>query len=271
MIICYIHFGSRKTKHIVYKGCRIKAIKNYNHLVWNRKTMQDEDEYKYTASIYDFLLSRGLRSIRRNIRTILKHSGAKNVIDICCGTGEQLRMLSEENMLLTGVDNSPAMISNARKKSPSSIHYLETDATQLPIADNKYDAIVISFALHEKAAPHHKAIFREACRLVKHNGHIIIADYSTPTQSCSSFLIGKILIPIIERAAGLNHYHNYRDWMNQGALEGFLQKNSPGKITLVAPHSRECIKIFVISNSKDDPLSASIRGTNRHQQVERDT
>ena len=221
--------------------------------------MQGRDEYQYTASVYDFLLSRGLSSIRNNICTFLKHCGARNVIDLCCGTGEQLRMLSNEDMLLTGVDLSQAMLARARDKGPSAIHYLETDATNLPFPDDEYDGVIISFALHEKSAFHHEAIFREACRILKHDGHIIIADYSTPPSEYASFMVGKVLIPIIERAAGLDHYHNYRDWMNQGALEGFLQRKSPGKLTLIAPHSSACIQIYAISDIKDDPLSASLK------------
>ena len=227
--------------------------------------MQAKDEYQHTALIYDFLFSRSLRSLRHNIRTFLRDRRAKNIIDICCGTGEQLRILWQEDLLLTGVDLSPAMISNARDKSPSSIHYLETDATRIPLGDTEYDGVIISFALHEKPATHHQAIFKEACRLVKHDGHIVIADYSTPTSNCSSFLVGKILIPLIERAAGLKHYHCYRDWMNQGALEGFLHKNNIGTTALIAPHSRECIKIFAISKIKDDPVTMNLNKAVLHQ------
>jgi len=220
--------------------------------------MQERDEYKNTAFIYDLLLSRGLASIRRDICTYLRRKNATNILDICCGTGEQLRLLSNDNMQLTGVDISPAMLSKARATSPSSIHYLETDATNLSLKDNGYDGIIISFALHEKSATHHEAIFHEACRLLKNTGHIIIADFCTPTTVYTSQIVGKLLIPIIERAAGLNHYQNYRYWMEQGALEGFLQKHSPGKFTLVAPHTRNCVQIYSVSKSKDDLLSASL-------------
>ncbi|MCK5069066.1 MAG: class I SAM-dependent methyltransferase [Desulfocapsa sp.] len=212
--------------------------------------MQDKDEYHYAASIYDPLLSRSLRSIRNTISTFLKESRAKDVMDICCGTGEQLRLLKNEDMVLTGVDMSPAMLARAREKSPADIHYIETDATSLPLPDNNYDAALISFALHEKPTSHHTAIFAEACRIIKDDGFIVIADYSMPPSSVPSFVMGKILIPIVERIAGLDHYNNYKNWIDQGALEGFLQKNNPGKYSLIAPHVNECIKVYVVTQIK---------------------
>ena len=68
-----------------------------------------------------------------------------------------------------------------------------------------------------------------------------------------------MLIPAIERAAGLDHYHNYRGWMTDGGIDGFLERNSPGKLSLIAPHFNGCIKIMVVSKVKKDPLAASLK------------
>lgn len=226
--------------------------------------MQGRDEYKNIAPRYDFLLSSAMRSLRNTICTYVKHCRARNIIDLCCGTGEQLRMLSQEDILLTGVDLSGAMLNQARSASPDSIHYLETDASHLPLPANEYDIVIISFALHEKPAFLHKKIFQEACRLVTYQGHIIIADYATVPTGIASWVTGKLIIPLIERFAGLDHYHNYRDWMAGGALEGFLQRQNPGKLSLVAPHSSGCSRVYAVSCVKDDPLTADLNRIQRH-------
>ena len=210
--------------------------------------IQTDDEYLKTAAVYDLLFSRALKSIRHNIRTFFQHHQAKTILDLCCGTGEQLRLLEGNNMQLTGVDLSRAMLARARQVSPDSIHYIEADAGSLPLPDSGFDGIILCLALHEKPAIQHEAIFREACRLVKPGGNIVIADYSIPPSSFKSILVGKILIPIIERLAGFNHYTNYKYWLKHGGIHGFLKREHAGNVTLIAPHFKGCINIVAVSN-----------------------
>lgn len=221
--------------------------------------MQLKDEYHHTAAIYDLLFSRSLRNIRSNICTLITHYRARNVIDLCCGTGEQLRMLCRNDTLLTGVDLSPSMLAQAREKSPASIHYLEADASQLPLPHKSFDAVIISLALHEKTSRQNKAIFREACRLLQPDGHIIIADYSLPPSELNPLVLGRIVIPAIERMAGITHYHNYRDWMKNGAIEGFLARENPGETVLISPHFQGCVSLYAASRIQETPLQSSLK------------
>ncbi len=220
--------------------------------------MQNHDEYQNTARIYDFLFSRPLKRIHETIRTCLNHNKAKNVIDLCCGTGKQLRVLADQDMMLTGVDMSQAMLNEARKKSPSLIHYLETDArnTKLPAA--QYDGVIISFALHEKNAAQHESIFKEACRLVHPQGHILIADYCIPPEEMPSQLLSTVGFQSIERLAGINHYHCYKDWMGSDAVEGFLARNNPGKLSLVSEYYMGCIKLLSVSGIPQQPIPEEV-------------
>lgn len=210
--------------------------------------MQISDEYQKTAAIYDFLFSGALKPIRSNIKSFFEQHQAKTILDLCCGTGEQLRLFKGSEMLLTGVDLSQAMLARARQVSPESIRYLEIDASNLPFPDSSYDGIIICLALHEKPAEQHEAIFREACRLVKPEGYIVIADYSIPPAPFKSTIVGKILIPIIERLAGINHFTNYKYWIKNGGIHGFLEREQANNITLISPHFKGCIHIVAVAN-----------------------
>ncbi len=209
--------------------------------------MQNRDDYQNSAAIYDFLFSRVLRNIHETIRTCLTYNKAKNVVDLCCGTGQQLRHLADQGMILTGVDLSQAMLYQARKKSPESIHYLETDAADTQLPAGRYDAVIITFALHEKPAAQHQAIFKEACKLLTPEGVILIADYCVPREELSSQIMSTIGFQSVERLAGIDHYHCYKDWMLNGAVEGFLDTHNPGKLSLVSEHYFGCVKLLTVS------------------------
>ena len=109
-----------------------------------------KDEYRYTGALYDFLLSRPLRPIRFSIRSFTLENNHKRILDICCGTGEQLRLLEGNNLHLTGVDLSASMLREAKKKS-NEINYLCMDWSQPQIDHglNIIDCAIISFGLHE--------------------------------------------------------------------------------------------------------------------------
>ncbi len=209
--------------------------------------MQNRDDYKNTAVVYDFLFSQVLKNIHETIRTCLRYKKAENVVDLCCGTGQQLRRLADQDITLTGVDLSQAMLYQARKKSPESIHYLETDAANTKLPTGKFDGVIITFALHEKPADEHLSIFNEACRLLTPEGIILIADYCTPPEEISSQLMSKVCFESVERLAGIDHYHCYKDWMKNGAIEEFLNRHNPGKLSLISAHYFACVKLLTVS------------------------
>lgn len=209
--------------------------------------MQMQDDYQHSAALYDMLFAKVLKNIHETIRICLTHHKANNVLDLCCGTGLQLRHLADLDMTLTGVDISQAMLYQARKKSPQSIHFLEKDATATRLPDASYDAILITFALHEKPAAQYLAIFQEACRLLAPDGILLIADYCGVPEELSSRIMSGVIFEGVERAAGINHYHCYKDWMKSGAVEGFMDRHNPGKLSLLSEHYFRCVKLLMVS------------------------
>src|SRR5690348_689295 len=69
---------------------------------------------------------------------LLSHQNQKprRVLDVCCGTGTMCEMLTAEEMTLAGVDISPEMIREAKKKASRKhldIDYFVADATNFDL------------------------------------------------------------------------------------------------------------------------------------------
>lgn len=175
------------------------------------------DEYGSHASLYDPVVGPFLRPTHRDMAELVERAG-KTVLDICCGTGLFAGIADSTGLVVTGVDLSPAMLNVARENHPH-IDFIEHDASQLPLEDNSYDAATICFALHEKPRPVGLAIIREAQRVVRPGGTLVVADYCTPERP--SRLTGWA-IRCVERLAGREHHAHFKDFMRLGGSDGFF-------------------------------------------------
>jgi demethylmenaquinone methyltransferase/2-methoxy-6-polyprenyl-1,4-benzoquinol methylase len=181
----------------------------------------DHDEYRHIAPVYDFLLEPFLSSIRREVCRIALSYRFNTILDLCCGTGRQSILLNDLGFNVTGVDLSPAMLHEARRKSRGSIRFFEEDASNLHFADGVFDCIILSFALHEKDIEVRNRIVLEAKRVARKGSKILIVDYMPPQSSISKTF--SPAVRIVERAAGAGHYAYFRNFMKNGALTGLLQ------------------------------------------------
>ncbi|MBT8330030.1 MAG: class I SAM-dependent methyltransferase [Desulfofustis sp.] len=184
------------------------------------------DEYSLTAILYDNCLTPLLKAFRTDIRTLIQHRGHRRVLDICCGTGDQLRLLESGTLELAGIDNSEAMLARARKNCGEHTTLELADATQLDFPAGHFDCAILSFALHDKHPTQRDLIFSNARKVVAQGGSLIVTDYSKDPSGFKGFLLGDILIPVVERLAGRDHYLNYLSWQRNGGIEAFLQQRS---------------------------------------------
>ena len=70
-------------------------------------------DYQFIAPFYDFLLGPFMRSIRRDVLNIVLRLQPESVLDVACGTGDQLRLLTENSISTVGVVMSEAMLTEA--------------------------------------------------------------------------------------------------------------------------------------------------------------
>ena len=176
-------------------------------------------EYKYSARFYDPLLSPLIRPIRHKITAIIKQNGYRRILDVCCGTGEQLKMLEKEGIKGEGVDLSEAMLEIARK-GPVSADCRWGDATQMGYADQSFDLLTTTFALHEKEHRSARKIAEEMVRLTAVGGDVLIVDYELSDKTS---MLSRSSIYLIEKIAGGEHYRNFKTYIQTGGLSVLLE------------------------------------------------
>ncbi|PHS14028.1 MAG: methyltransferase type 11 [Kangiella sp.] len=111
--------------------------------------------------------------------------------EICCGTGEAFDLYQSQIETGIGIDISTAMLSYAQKKHPKHLHFIQGDATALPLQSNSFDTVFILGGIHH--VPERIALFKEVFRVLKPGGKFI---YREPV---SDFWLWKFLRAIIYR------------------------------------------------------------------------
>ena len=179
----------------------------------------------FITNLYSIFIDPLLRDIRTYIS---KFSGMKRgdkVLDVCCGTGDQVFYYGKGSIIATGVDLSTGMIKSAEKRKEKSgltnISFQVANAKQLPFKDNSFDFASICLGLHEIKRDERDKIISEMKRVVKKEGFLIFIDFQVPLPST----IISYLVKAIEYFAGRNHYECFKEYLKQGGLYAILNRN----------------------------------------------
>ena len=140
------------------------------------------------APIYDavfgWVLEPGRRQIAKQVR-ILK---AKNILEIGVGTGLTLALYPKESHL-TGIDVSAEMLKTAFKRANALVdrHIIlqVANAESMAFKDQSFDCVTIPYVL--SVTPNPSQLIREARRVCKRGGHIIIANHFSGTTGWKIF------------------------------------------------------------------------------------
>lgn len=199
------------------------------------------DDYARHARLYDPLLGSLLRPVHRAMLDALP-TASQTVLDLCCGTGLLAGMAAQAGKQPTGLDLSPAMLDVARNKHPG-LGFIRGDATSLPFPDHAFDAATICFALHEKPLAVAEDMLAQARRVTRPDGRILVADYRV-TQSAP---FTGLLIRLVERLAGRDHFRHFTEYMRAGGTHALLDRTGLiGTEEQVFHHGRT--GLFVIRN-----------------------
>ena len=195
----------------------------------------------FTAKIYDPILYFALKNVRQDIIRLIPDHDAR-ILDLCCGTGDQLKRLADEGFSnLTGVDLSTEMLKVADKGNKIA-NLLERDVQHTGLSGASFDIIIISLAVHEKPARMQYNMLAEAKRLLASDGQLILVDFSLDDQAK---VISKIAATMIERMAGKEHYLNFKAYLNKGGMYPIIQGYF--KIKQQIRHARGVISIWIVT------------------------
>jgi demethylmenaquinone methyltransferase/2-methoxy-6-polyprenyl-1,4-benzoquinol methylase len=181
-----------------------------------------KSNYNLMAKIYDPIFYLALKPIRIAVMNELLKYKKKIILDLCCGTGNQIKLLSKHGFRnLYCLDISDSMLEIA-KRSDSSIKIYNEDATKTSFDGAWFDVVIISFAIHEKDRNTQQALINEAYRIIKKDGFMLVVDYVFDNKTTK---FSRILISTIERIAGSEHYRNFKNYIQNKGLLSLIKKD----------------------------------------------
>jgi len=164
--------------------------------------------------------------ILKDVRAcVVELSGVKAgdwVLDVACGSGDQVFHYAHKGAIATGVDENPNMIQLAEKNWERSRFNQATfdiaGATELPFPDGYFDIVSISLALHEMKRDERNKAVSEMKRVVKKNGILMFADFQVPlARNFTGYFV-----KAVEFIAGRENHRCFRDYLVQDGLKGIL-------------------------------------------------
>jgi demethylmenaquinone methyltransferase/2-methoxy-6-polyprenyl-1,4-benzoquinol methylase len=101
------------------------------------------------------------------------------VLDVATGTGAVAReLIRQKRCTVVGVDQSPEMLAEARRRLGSEVRLVEANAERLPFTDGEFDALTFTYLLRYVADP--AATLRELARVVRPGGTIASLEFALP-------------------------------------------------------------------------------------------
>ena len=180
------------------------------------------EDYNFSAYIYDPMLYLVLRPVRKVVLNELMEHKDKAILDLCCGTGNQLKFLSKNGFSnLHCLDLSEAMLRVAQQGNyPIKIYH--QDAAKTNFEDAVFDVVMLSFAVHEKDRETQESILDEAYRLLKEDAFILIVDFVFDDKTKK---MGSLGIRLIEKMAGGEHYSNFKKYIQNNGLASLVKED----------------------------------------------
>ena len=187
------------------------------------------DEVAPRYDVVNDLLSLGqTRRWRKVVVDAVDAAPHQRVLDLAAGTGTSAEPYADAGVDVVACDFSLGMLRVGKRRRPD-IDFIAGDATNLPFADNSFDAVTISFGLRNVNDPHRA--LQEMLRVTKPGGRLVVAEFSSPVNPLWRTMYLEYLmraLPEIARRASSNPdayvylAESIRAWPDQDNLAAWL-------------------------------------------------
>lgn len=161
------------------------------------------------------------RKWRRYTAQKCLESAPRQVVDLCCGTGDlaiAISRQSNEKISITGYDLNAEMLELAREKA-TTLHnppvFLRGDAAAMPFDSESVDCITIGFGFRNLTweNPQRDEFIHEMARVLRSGGRLLILESARPENGVIAWLydlyLNLILIPLGGIISGNREAYRY--------------------------------------------------------------
>lgn len=123
-----------------------------------------------------------------NILAELEKEPFEDLLDAGCGPAPMISLLSAKypERHYTGLDLTPAMIEQAKKKQMPNAEFVVGDCENFPFEDNSFDAIICSMSFHHYPNP--QGFFDSVERCLRPGGRLVLRDVTTDSKLLRWFM-----------------------------------------------------------------------------------
>jgi 2-polyprenyl-3-methyl-5-hydroxy-6-metoxy-1,4-benzoquinol methylase len=205
------------------------------------------------------------------------HPGMR-VLEIGCGTGTLTTMMAAKGAIVTAIDASPAMLSEAEKKVTQrnlaervKLKYLDATLIGERFAEASFDLIVSTLVFSE-LPPDEQRYVLEACKkLLTPQGRLLIADEVAPSRALTKLGFYMVRLPLVLLTWLLTRTSTsaLRDFEASLRQAGFRTYRAAsylgGSLVLYESHLTQGVEPKILSGEKQVELPVGVVGRLAHR------
>lgn len=211
------------------------------------KIDQTDDATGFIRFLDEACAAESFQVYKRQLLAWMDLAAGSRAIDVGCGTGDDVRDMAEVVGVagrVIGVDNSAAMIEEARRRAPH-LHQVEfqlAEGTALPFPDGSFDAARADRSLMHVPDP--SKVLSEMFRVTRDGGRIVVYEVDFETA----------VIDVADRGLARKITRTWCD----SVRDGWLGRRFPG---LFAAQGLKEVKVVPHTLLLPAPLALSILGS----------